>query len=231
MRPEEPQSKLYLAWSLIDRANGILFQNRWQKKSSIAATEDVEDPHEAARKYFAEAIQLLNDVILGKWDARFAQVEAIALMDLNRLVNYSYFWGVHYHLLPMIDKRLLSSPLDVDLRVCLSWDTDMTNVELHVGEPTGEVCYSFHNKTRIGGMESRDFTRGYGPIEYVIRNAVAGTYNIQVKLFDSMKMFYGTTVLVQIWTNYGRPGQENCRVFTVRLEKDKEVFPIANVTF
>jgi ATP-dependent RNA helicase DHX57 len=42
-------------------------------------------------------------------------------------------------------------------------------------EPTGETCYSFHNKTSSGGMLSKDFTGGYGPEEYSIRYAPKGT--------------------------------------------------------
>lgn len=40
--------------------------------------------------------------------------------------------------------------LGVDLRVVLTWDLDMTDVELHVIEPDGEHCHSFYNHTRNG---------------------------------------------------------------------------------
>ena len=40
------------------------------------------------------------------------------------------------------------------------------DVSLQVMEPSGEVCSPFHNHTRSGGVLSRDFTSGYGPVVY-----------------------------------------------------------------
>ena len=34
---------------------------------------------------------------------------------------------------------------------------------------------SFRNKSDIGGMTSRNFTHGYGPVEYLLRTAAKGT--------------------------------------------------------
>ncbi len=61
-----------------------------------------------------------------------------------------------------VDKRLIQL-LDVDIRVVISWDQDLVDVELAVEEPTGEVCNAFKNVTRIGGTVSRNMTNGYGP--------------------------------------------------------------------
>ena len=66
--------------------------------------------------------------------------------------------------------------LPLDLRVSLAWDTDMTDIDLHVIEPTGEKAYYAHNRTKIGGCVSRDFTRGYGPEEYMLKGAFPGAY-------------------------------------------------------
>ena len=44
----------------------------------------------------------------------------------------------------------------------MTWDADLTDMDLHVIEPSGEEAYYSHNRTRIGGMVSRDFTAGYG---------------------------------------------------------------------
>ena len=60
-------------------------------------------------------------------------------------------------------------PVDVDLRVVMGWDRDLTDVDLIIVEPSGEECYSYNNHTAIGGMLSRDFTHGYGPEEYLVR--------------------------------------------------------------
>ena len=44
----------------------------------------------------------------------------------------------------------MESPIDMDIRIVLTWDTDMTDLELQVTEPSGEKCYSFHNHTKNG---------------------------------------------------------------------------------
>lgn len=54
-----------------------------------------------------------------------------------------------YNLLSHYDIPLRIA-LGVDLRVVLTWDLDMTDLELHVTEPNGERCHSFHNHTTNG---------------------------------------------------------------------------------
>ncbi|CAF0983376.1 unnamed protein product [Rotaria sordida] len=64
-----------------------------------------------------------------------------------------------------------------------SVDTNDTDLDLHVIEPTGEECYYSHKDTVISGMISRDFTQGYGPEEYFVRKVVKGTYIVRAKYF------------------------------------------------
>jgi len=188
------------------------------------------EPVEVAVKHYTEAIQLFNKILNGKWDARFAQIEIPALMEMNRMANYINFYGLQHQLLNLCDGRLLAN-LNVDLRVCIMWDTDMTDVELEVLEPSGEKCYSFNNKTSLGGMTSRNFTHGYGPQEYLLRCAQAGSYIVSVKLYSSMSKYTGTTVLLWVWTNYGDPKKERKELVVRRLEKDREHHPICKIMF
>jgi len=166
---------------------------------------------------------------LGKWDARLAQVEVPTLMELNRLA-YFVTWHGFGTLLNEIDKRFLAT-IKVDLKISIMWDTDMTDVELHVIEPSGEKCYSFHNKTTSGGLLSRNFTHGYGPQEYLVRQAQIGTYSVAVKLFSSMGKYTGTTILVNITTYFGDPTKEEQNWYCVRLENDKELHHVAKINF
>jgi len=83
-------------------------------------------------------------------------------MELNRAANYISFFGLEHDILSSeVDHRFLAN-MTVDLRVCIFWDTDLTDVELHVIEPSGEEAYSFNNKTASGGFLSRDMTSGFG---------------------------------------------------------------------
>jgi len=257
LRPEEPQSLWDLIVALTNHAiahyghlkerlmkqhqNAMEQIQQFSQTTPLQETKDEEEPkdevdaEEADRwllERYQEIINLLSKLILGKWHSRFDQIEITALMDLNRLVNYiraNSNIDFHQTLLPQIDGRLVS-PLDVDLRVCIQWDTDNSDVELHVIEPSGEKCYSMHNKTKSGFL-SRNFTSGYGPEEYLVRTALKGTYKIFVKLFHSQVYASGTTVCVRIFTNFGRPGREQYKVFNVRLEKVKQEIHVANVTF
>jgi hypothetical protein len=102
----------------------------------------------------------------------------------------------------------------------MSWDTDLTDVDLHVFEPTGEHAYYHHNLTQMGGLVSRDFTQGYGPEEYVLRRALPGKYIVKAHYYGSSQQTVSgaCTVIVTVFTNYGRKN-ENKQILTLRLEQ------------
>ena len=58
-----------------------------------------------------------------------------------------------------IDSRLITS--DLDVRISMSWDADLVDIDLHVDEPTGETVNYSHRDSAIGGHVSRDFQDGY----------------------------------------------------------------------
>ncbi|CAF1521422.1 unnamed protein product, partial [Rotaria sordida] len=99
------------------------------------------------------------------------------------------------------------------------WDTNDTDVDLHVIEPSGEECYYSHKNTAIGGKISRDFTRGYGPEEYLIRKAVKGTYTVRAKYFvnHQQSLAGATTIMVHIYKYYGQLDQQK-EIVTLRLD-------------
>jgi len=127
----------------------------------------------------------------------------------------------------------LDLPLSVDLFVVLTWDTDMTDVELHVLEPTGEHCHSFYNQTKNGGMLTKDMSRGLGPEVYQIKNAVLGCYTVYIKLFAARgrTVLQPVTARVKVFLNYGIPELERDSVFVVQLEKEKERVDVAKIYF
>ena len=73
----------------------------------------------------------------------------------------------------------------VDMQVVLSWDTDGTDVDLHVVDPSGEECYYGHRVTKIGGKLDVDDTDGFGPEVFTLANAAAGKYQVRVKYYSS----------------------------------------------
>jgi uncharacterized protein YfaP (DUF2135 family) len=73
----------------------------------------------------------------------------------------------------------------VDMQVVLSWDTDGTDVDLHVVDPSGEECYYGHRVTKIGGKLDVDDTDGFGPEVFTLANAASGKYQVRVKYYSS----------------------------------------------
>ncbi len=177
---------------------------------------------------YGRAIELLHTVVMGTWDSRFPEIELIALMELNAMLPKALAEGVKENPLDPRLTRLLA----LDLRIILTWDADMTDMDLWVIEPSGEKSYYGHPDTRIGGHLSKDFTQGYGPEEYIIKNAMRGDYDIKVNFFAHHAPSLAGTVTLQvdIFTNYGRVDEEQ-RSITVRLRENKETLDVGQVTF
>jgi len=196
LRDDEPQSHRDLALALGER---------WQRNHNS---------NDALR-----AMALLYDVILRPWD-RFPEIEIITLMELNRLIHFAEQEEITIP--DRIDRRLRRL-LDLDVRISMSWDADLTDVDLHIFEPTGEHAYYGHNLTEIGGLVSRDFTQGYGPEEYVLRKAVPGVYTIKAHFYGSSQQAVvgACTVIVTVFTHYGR-SDEKKQVLTLRLDKPSD---------
>ena len=70
-------------------------------------------------------------------------------------------------------------PCEADLVVSLWWNTDGTDVDLRVAEPSGEECCYDYPRTRIDGQLGRDVQDGIGPEIYVLRKGVKGKYAIR----------------------------------------------------
>jgi len=212
LRPEEPQSYRDLALVLERRADG---HQRYKRLLG------------AVRADYAQALRLLAKVVMNKWQ-RFNEIEVIALTELNNILPKARRVGVKN--LP-VDPRLIKH-LTLDIRIVMTWDADLTDMDLHVVEPSGEEAYYSHNRTRIGGMVSRDFTQGYGPEIYAVRRAMRGTYTIKTRFFGSSaaKLAGAVTLQVDVYTNYGRRNQRR-RSLTLRLTKKKDVFVVGNIRF
>jgi uncharacterized protein YfaP (DUF2135 family) len=176
-------------------------------------------------------MELLYGVVTNTWD-RFAEIELIALEELNRLIVVAQRLPEPTRVavrLPDMDRRLRGL-LDLDLRIVMSWDADLTDIDIWVTEPTGEKADYTNQLTAIGGSVSRDFTQGYGPEEYALRDLVPGTYRIQANYYGSQqqKLIGSVTLRVVVFTNYGRP-DEDMREITVRLPEAKSVVDVGSV--
>jgi Ca-activated chloride channel family protein len=214
LRPEEPQSYRDLALVLERRADRTIKRRKAGSRRR-------------ARADYTRALELLGKVVMSRWD-RFAEIEVIALTELNNILPKARRLGARE--LP-VDKRLLQQ-LTMDIRIVMSWDADNTDMDLHVIEPSGEHAFFSHNRTRIGGLVTRDFTRGYGPEVYAIRRAMRGKYKIRTKFYgsSSAKLAGAVTLTIDVYTNYGRRNQRR-RSMVLRLTKRKETFTVGTIKF
>ena len=165
-----------------------------------------------------EAIRHLHDVVAGQWDGRFAEVELVSLNELNQIVATSpTVLDTSF-----IDRRLLRN-MPLDLRVVLSWDSDNSDMDLWVTDPNGEKCYYANKLTYQGGLISDDFTGGYGPEEFVLRDAKPGRYTVQANYFgDRQQVVTGATTLsLRFSTGWGTRTQHDQTV-TLRLSGKNE---------
>jgi tetratricopeptide (TPR) repeat protein len=227
LRPEEPQSYRDLALVVAERA---------QKRLELAAKLNArsKDPKRAkdnrarATAEYTRAVDLLNEVVMGTWDGRFNEIELIALEELNAMIPKAKAAGVKE--IPL-DKRLIK-PLDVDVRIVMTWHADNTDIDLWVIEPSGEKADYSHNRTTIGGLVSDDFTGGYGPEEYMVRRAMPGVYTVKANYYgsDAVKLLGAVTVQMDVFTNFGRENQQRKSV-TVRLKEKEETVKIGEIEF
>ncbi len=172
----------------------------------------------AAAERGQEAIDALAEVVLRPWDSRFAEIELIALAELNAIAATSKAALDTSRLDPRLRRNL---PLD--LRVVLTWDADNSDMDLWVTDPNGEKCYYSNQHTYQGGRMSDDFTGGYGPEEYSLRVAKKGRYKVEVDYYgDRQQSVAGPTSLqLRFTTKFGTAVAQD-KLVSLRLKDEKE---------
>ena len=88
-------------------------------------------------------------------------------------------------------------------------------------EPLRRAGHVLNNLTTIGGMVSDDFTDGYGPEEYLIREGPACIESRRTTSAARAQTLTGpTTLQATIFTDFGRPTEKR-RSITIRLGQAK----------
>ena len=146
--------------------------------------------------------------------SRSRGMEEVIVTELNRLIDK---FGLKSE---AIVKELIQ-PMPVDIRVVINWNMDNTDIDLHVKDPNGEVCFYSHRSTQLGGRISADNTSGYGPEQFMLKKAVKGKYEVYVNYFgDSQVKKEGpSTIMAEIFTNYAGEGEQR-KVVSLQLSKE-----------
>ncbi len=178
------------------------------------------------------AVLYYEIALSAKWDNRFGDFNEIAKLDyLNMLKKLKS--TPSFSLKEYTDNRLekLQSEFkesEKDLLITISWNTDNTDIDLHVIEPSGEECYYSHPKTKSGGQLTKDVTTGYGPEMYTLTEAKKGKYTVKVKYYSSNRNRSSTRtkVYANIYKNWGTPQEEVIRK-VISLADKKEMHDVA----
>ncbi|MCI9844152.1 VIT domain-containing protein [Flavobacterium pectinovorum] len=185
------------------------------------ALEDAGNYQEA----FDQLIKALEVNYYGEMSGQYEGVEDIILMDINRLMTE------HSGLKTgKLDKKYIEK-MSVDIRIIMNWNLMDVDLDLHVIEPTGEECYYGHTTTEAGAKFSKDFTQGYGPEQYLIRNAVKGKYQIKSNYFGETELTENgpATIMVEIYTT--KAGKTVRTLKTIQLGKVKENEILAEIVW
>jgi Ca-activated chloride channel family protein len=209
LRPEEPQS--YRDLALVLGRRGLERKSRGGRYN-----EDLD-----------RSVKLLSEVVKRPWD-RFEDIEVMALYELNRLVALAPAGSLGA--LPL-DSRFIT-PMPLDIRITMSWDADLTDMDIHVIDPRNEEASYSNSLTEIGGRVSKDFTEGYGPETFSLRKAIPGAYEVKTRFYASnaISVAGSVTLQVEVVTNWGRPNEKR-EAMTLRLTEAKEDFVVGKIVF
>mmetsp|Transcript_16265 Transcript_16265/g.35221 ORF Transcript_16265/g.35221 Transcript_16265/m.35221 type:complete len:1016 (+) Transcript_16265:305-3352(+) len=178
-----------------------------------------------------EAIELAAKVVTHVWANRFSEIEWPALVLLHLLMDLAGKAGLG-DLWPL-DAKYRIKNFSAGLVVWLGWDTDNTDIDLHIKEPSGNEVYYSNKRSSIGGHISKDFTQGYGPEVYLLKDPPNGKYTVKAKYYASHQVsnLTGTTSAV-IWALQSEKGKKPQLHFdTVRLDRNKEMMEVMDVNF
>ena len=172
--------------------------------------------------------RIVNGELLEKEENRsFSGVEAIALTELNRvLLKYKGKINTSH-----IDSRFIKNT-SVDIKIVIDWNHNDTDIDLWVIDPNNEKCYYGHKKTKQGGLLSDDMTEGFGPEQFLLKNAIKGNYQIKIKYYASnqQKVSGPTFLKITTFKNYGKKNEVKTSQL-VRLKNVNEVLNLGNLIF
>jgi uncharacterized protein YfaP (DUF2135 family) len=94
------------------------------------------------------------------------------------------------------------------LRVLLSWDSDGTDLDLHLVTPDGEHIYYGNRTAPSGAGLDIDVTSGYGPEIISVPSPRRGTYLVYVNYYGGRDKDLLTTGKVSIVLNAGTPDEK-----------------------
>lgn len=183
----------------------------------------------------ALSAMMFEGVLAGTWNPEFDGFKSVVDEEYALLIRDLATKSPGHPLNPYLAQRKqalgLADPTG-DLRVTITWNTNDTDIDLWVTDPSGEVCRYDHPEIASGGELTTDQMLGYGPERFLAEQAVSGTYTVQVRYFsnNSVALTPETYVNVVVMTRVGTP-EETIERFNVLLADVGAVMTVKRVTF
>lgn len=179
------------------------------------------------RKTLSEALGHLAHIIETPWDQDYNGIELISVIEANRIRDRLLSVGGDADAL----NRRLRYSMTFDLRVTAAWNVDAVDMDLWVDEPIGQTVMYSNPLSPLGGRLSNDMTRGYGPEEYLIRDAAPGKYQVRMDYYsqDIINPNGAVVLRAQIYRGWGSRRQTVETVFLELSSDEDEEYLVATI--
>jgi hypothetical protein len=208
-RPMEPQSYRDYALALVDNLE-TLADNREEAQAALDSLYSI-----LKRPYSEKIIR------------RSRGIEEVVVTEMNRLIAKYKDLDIS-----RIDDRLMMS-IPVDIRVVINWNMGNTDIDLRILDPNNEECSYRRRETSAGGHISADNTGGYGPEQFMLKNAINGKYHVYVNYFGDRQFTANgpPTVIAEIFTKYAGSDEQRQIVSLQRSKTQKKGIEVAEFEF
>jgi len=193
-------------WKMYDEAINVYSKVLLIKEEEPQSYRDLALAYNSKGDY-QKALDILYSALTKNWyqyEERYRGLKSLLLNEINSIIS------LHRDKLDLSNiNEAIVKPLPVDIRIVIDWNKDETDIDLHIAEPGGEECFYKNKLTKSGGRLSEDFTQGYGPEEYQVKNAKHGNYSIRINYYGDryQKEQVPSFVKLTIFKNFGKPNQ------------------------
>ena len=168
---------------------------------------------------YQQALESLYSILNASYSPESANrdygIEEIIVTEINNLIT------LHKNHLKLSDiEKKIMADMSVEVRVVINWNKNDTDIDLWVTDPSGEKCFYSHTRTAAGGRISKDFTRGFGPEQFMLKKAIKGKYKIEANFFGERQLTLSgpTTIMAEIYLYYS-DGSQTRKVITFQNDQ------------
>jgi tetratricopeptide (TPR) repeat protein len=182
---------------------------------------------------YSEAARNYEIVLARSWNRHSSELRTVAAHHYARMI-----WALARHpraepVISVLKARLAELELKgeeetppgratlspIDYQLTTHWNSDSTDIDLWVIEPSGERCYYRNKQTRLGGKLFWDITDGLGPELYHARKAAPGPYHVVVHYYGNRSARYAVPTALLLVSDRGVFGEVDShrRRFQLRI--------------